>query len=130
LPLSGNLFEVEFLQNLGLTQRKTSISVLVVERHDHVLDLASPRRSDRSEFDIGTFGWRGPTHLVSPEEAVTNTVLEAIPNVQELFDPVLSHMIGMLLSLVPRECSPQGEQTHVHRLLRRKKVVAQSATNT
>jgi hypothetical protein len=112
LSLRGNLLEIEFLQNLRLTQREASISVFVVERDDHVLDLLitdSPGQPNRTRARP-----MGQTNLVSPEKCVADTILEAIPDVQELFDPVLSHMIGMFLCFFPLECSSQRKQAHIN----------------
>ena len=53
-----------------------------------------------------------PPHLVSPEQPVPDSAFELVPDVQELRDPVLPDMVGVLFSLRPLQRRPQREQPH------------------
>ena len=55
---------------------------------------------------------RRKTYLVAPEEFVPASVLEAIPDVQELRDSVCPDVIGVLFGLIPGEGRPKKKQTH------------------
>lgn len=51
-------------------------------------------------------------YLVTPEQLVATPILQTIPDVQELRDPVSPNMIGILLSLVPGKRCSKEKQTH------------------
>ena len=57
-------------------------------------------------------GQRRKTYLVAPEEFVPASVLEAIPDVQKLRDPMCPDMIGILFGLIPGERRSKKEQAH------------------
>ena len=51
-------------------------------------------------------------YLVSPEQLVPASVLEAVPDVQELGYAVLSDVVCVLLRVIPGERSTERQETH------------------
>ncbi len=58
---------------------------------------------------VGRGCWK---YLVSPQQLVATSVLEAIPDVQELCDPVCPDVIGVLFGLIPGERCAERQETH------------------
>jgi len=54
-------------------------------------------------------------NLVAPEKRIPLPVLQASIDGQELLDPMLPHMICMLLGFIPAHGSPFRQQTHLQR---------------
>ena len=52
------------------------------------------------------------THLVAPEELVSASVLETIPDVQKLGDAMGPDMIRIRFCLIPGQGSAEIEKTH------------------
>lgn len=52
------------------------------------------------------------THLVAPKQFITVPILETIPDMQKLGDSMVSHMVGVVLSIVPRKRSPKVQKAH------------------
>lgn len=52
------------------------------------------------------------THLIAPQELVTMSVLEAVPDVQKLGNAVVPYVVGVLLGLVPCKRSSKIKETH------------------
>lgn len=52
------------------------------------------------------------THLVAPEEDVASAILEPMPDVKELLNPVLPDMVRVLLGFRPVERGADCEQSH------------------
>ena len=55
---------------------------------------------------------RGIEYLISPEQLISAPVLEAVPNVQELGDPMGPDVICVRFCLIPAQRCPEEEQTH------------------
>lgn len=51
-------------------------------------------------------------NLISPEDLVASSVLDLVPEMEELGDTMLTDVIGQCLSLRPIEGCPQREETH------------------
>ena len=51
-------------------------------------------------------------YLVAPKQLVSAPLLEAIPDVQKLRDPVGPDVIGVLLGLIPLKRRPKEKETH------------------
>ena len=51
-------------------------------------------------------------YLVAPKQLVSAPLLEAIPDVQKLRDPVGPDVIGVLLGLIPLKRRPKKKETH------------------
>jgi hypothetical protein len=65
----------------------------------------------------GVSGQRGKNvssceHLVSPQKFIPEPVLETIPCVEKLGDPMASYMVGEVLCLVPVEWCSERQETH------------------
>lgn len=58
------------------------------------------------------------TDLISPEQAIARAVLEVVPDMEELLDPVFADIVGVLLRLGPRQRSAEREQAHRFRAFR------------
>jgi hypothetical protein len=52
------------------------------------------------------------THLIAPEESVTLSILEPIPDMQELGDSMVSDMVRVFLSFIPRKGSSKIQKAH------------------
>lgn len=55
---------------------------------------------------------RKPTDLIAPFQNVSFSVQKLMVQIDELIDPVLSHMIGQFFRLVPRKWLSFRQQTH------------------
>lgn len=51
-------------------------------------------------------------NLISPQSLVASSVLDLVPEVEELGDTVLTNVVGQRLRLGPIEGRPQRKETH------------------
>jgi hypothetical protein len=61
-------------------------------------------------------------HLVAPEELIASTILQTLPDVQELGDSMVPDMFCMLLGFVPGERGSKRQKTHRFKGLRKSPV--------
>ena len=52
-------------------------------------------------------------YLVTPEQLITLSILESVPDIEKLCNAMSANMIRILFALLPVECSAQKEETHL-----------------
>lgn len=51
-------------------------------------------------------------YLVPPEKVVASSVLETVPDIQELGDPMRPDVICVVFGVIPGQRRPERQETH------------------